>query len=69
MFDIEKIYSNYLQLTSFPNNYNEYNKNLLTDLFQAYDIAQNNKQKGLDNNLDVECKIIIDLYSSYEFII
>ena len=61
MFDIEKIYSNYLQLTSFPNNYNEYNKNLLTDLFQAYDIAQNNKQKGLDNNLDVECKIIIDL--------
>ena len=34
---------------------------MLTDLFQAYDIAQNNKQKGLDNNLDVECKIIIDL--------
>ena len=61
MFDIKKIYSNYLQLTSFPNNYNEYNKNLLNSLFQTYDIAQNNKQKGLDNNLDVECKIIIDL--------
>ncbi len=61
MFDIEKIYSNYLQLTSFPNNYNEYNKNLLNSLFQTYDVAQNNKQQGLDNNLDVECKIIIDL--------
>ena len=61
MFDIEKIYSNYLQLTSFPTDYNKYNKNLLNSLFQTYDIAQNNKQQGLDNNLNVECKIVIDL--------
>ncbi len=59
--DIQKIIKKISSITSFPDNYQKYNKEILNNLFFVNEIALKARSKGLDPSLVVETEIAIDL--------
>lgn len=59
--DIKKIITRISNITPFPENYQNYNKEILNYLYSANEIAVKARRKGLDPSLNVESEIAIDL--------
>ena len=61
IYNTNKTINRINKITSFPNHYQHYNKEIINNLYSVHEIASNAKKKGFDPLLNIETEIAFDL--------